>query len=92
MARRKKKKKWEVSKIIAVVLLTISVIDLQLSYILAFQGKEMGETLSVAIVSEIVAVTITYFIKSFKSKSNEENLKYRRDRYNVPAQEREEET
>lgn len=46
-------------------ILVVSLIDMQLSYILAFMGKEqIAESLSSEIASTIIAVMLGYFLKS----------------------------
>lgn len=48
------------------VILTVALIDIQLVFVLAFMNKnQIAETLGVAIVTEIVGVSIAYFIKAF---------------------------
>ena len=47
------------------LILVVSLIDLQLSYILAFMGKEqIAESLSSTIASTVIGVMIGYFIKA----------------------------
>ena len=47
------------------IILTVSLIDLQISYILAFLGKEqIAETLSTTIADTIVGVMLGYFLKA----------------------------
>lgn len=47
------------------IILAVSLIDLQLSYVLAFMGKEqIAETLSSTITETIVGVMLGYFIKA----------------------------
>lgn len=71
---RKKKKKKEKSykkwlktftkKAVAAILF-FSLLDLQLSYILAFMGKDqIAESLSSTIASTVIGVMIGYFLKS----------------------------
>jgi len=51
-------------KAVAVILM-ISLVDLQLSYLLAFMGKEqIAESLSSTIASTIIGVMIGYFLKA----------------------------
>lgn len=75
MAKKNKKKKYQMSKVLTGVIMLVALIDLQLSYILAFMGKEIAETLSVAIVTEIIAVVLGYFIKSFNETKEAERIK-----------------
>lgn len=57
-------------------ILLISLLDLQLSYVLAFIGKEqIAETLSSAIASTIVGVMIGYFLKALFETFFEEREK-----------------
>lgn len=53
------------SKQAVAIILAVSLIDLQLSYILAFMGKEqIAETLSSEIASVIIGVMLGYFMKA----------------------------
>lgn len=66
----KKKKKANIfktfTKMWVTILLVIAIIDLQLSYILAFIGKDtIAESLSIAIVTEIIGVSCVYMIRAF---------------------------
>lgn len=46
-------------------ILVISLVDLQLSYVLAFMGKEqIAETLSSTIADTIIGVMLGYFLKA----------------------------
>lgn len=75
MAKKNKKKKYQMSKVLTAFILIVAIVDLQLSYALAFMEKEIAETLSVAIVTEIVAVVLGYFIKSFNETKEAERIK-----------------
>ena len=77
MKRKKKKarrssfstftKKW-VSQ-----LMYVAIFDIQLSYLLAFMGKEqIAETLSITVVTEIIGVMAVYFVKSFLETKEQE--------------------
>lgn len=47
------------------VLLIVGIIDLQLSYVLAFLGHtEIAEQLSIAVVTEILGVSVAYIIRA----------------------------
>lgn len=53
------------SKKAVAIILAVSLIDLQLSYILAFLGKEqIAETLSGEIATTIIGVMTGYFLKA----------------------------
>lgn len=57
-------------------MLIIALFDLQLSYLLAFLGREqIAETLSITVVTEIIAVMLGYFMKSFKETKEEESVR-----------------
>lgn len=65
--RRKSYRKWlrTFSKRAVAIILAVSLIDLQLSYVLAFMGKEqIAETLSSEIASVIIGVMLGYFMKA----------------------------
>ena len=60
-------KKWlqTFSKKAVAIILVVSLLDLQLSYVLAFMGKEqIAESLSSEIASVIVGVMVGYFMKA----------------------------
>jgi len=68
--KKKEKKKPSLfetfTKLWVSVLLIVGVVDLQLSYVLAFLGyDQIAETLSVAVVTEIIGVTVAYIIRAF---------------------------
>lgn len=79
--RIKPHRKWlqTFSKKAVVIILAVSLIDLQLSYVLAFLGKEqIAETLSSTITEVIVGVMLGYFTKAlFETffEKREERLK-----------------
>lgn len=54
----------------------IAVIDIQLSYVLAFMGKEqIAETLSITVVTEIIGIMAVYFAKSFLETKEQEKVR-----------------
>lgn len=63
------------------IVLTVAIVDLQLTYALAFVGVALGrdtipiaETLSITIVTEIIAVILGYYLKSFfETKEEKKN-------------------
>lgn len=60
-------KKWlqTFTKKAVTVILVVALVDLQLSYVLAFLGKEqIAETLSSEIASVIIGVMLGYFMKA----------------------------
>lgn len=64
-------------------LMWMAVFDIQLSYVLAFLGMvEIAQSLSVAIVTEVIGVMIGYFAKSFFETREEEIMK-RKDEENA---------
>ena len=63
-------------------------IDLQLSYLLAFLGRtEIAENLSMTVVTTIIGTVITYCIKSFKETKEEEKVAYPREKNGVEQEE-----
>ena len=53
------------TKVAVTVIVAVSLIDLQLSYILAFMGKDqIAESLSSTITETIVGVMLGYFLKA----------------------------
>lgn len=65
--RQQSYKKWleTFTKRAVTAILVVSLFDLQLSYILAFLGKEqIAETLSATIADTIIGVMLGYFLKS----------------------------
>lgn len=61
-------------------LMYIAVIDLQLSYILAFLGREqIAEELSRTIVIEIIGVMLGYFGKSYFETREQEKVRLKED-------------
>lgn len=81
MKREPSYKKWlqTFSKKAVAIILAVSLIDLQLSYILAYLGKEqIAESLSSEIASVIIGVMTGYFMKAlFETffEKREERLK-----------------
>ena len=68
-----KRKRNTYTKKLVKWILAISMIDLQLSYLLAFLGRtEIAENLSMTVVTAIIGTVITYCIKSFKETKEEE--------------------
>lgn len=81
MAKQTKKRKKKVNlfetftKLWVSVLLVVAIIDLQLSYVLAYLGRDqIAETLSVAVVTEIIGVTGIYIIRAFFDTYSEKKM------------------
>lgn len=54
----------------------MAMFDIQLSYLLAFLGKEqIAETLSITVVTEIIGVMAVYFVKSFLETKEQEKIR-----------------
>lgn len=93
--RRRRKRKMNSSKLFetftklwVTILLIVAVIDLQLSYVLALLNRsEIAETLSVAIVTEIIGVIAVYMIKSFLETSSEKKHSLELKKLNLPDEE-----
>lgn len=80
MNRRKKSafKKWltTFTKTAVTVILVVCLLDLQLSYVLAFMGREIiAESLSSTIAETVIGVMIGYFIKALFETFLEEREK-----------------
>lgn len=83
-----KRKKNTYTKKLVKWILAISMIDLQLSYLLAFLGRtEIAENLSMTVVTTIIGTVITYCIKSFKETKEEEKVAYLREKNEVEQEE-----
>lgn len=60
----------------ATIILVVAIYDIQLTYVLAFLGmSDVAETLSITLVTEIVAVFITYCLKAYFGKKAEEDTR-----------------
>lgn len=79
MSNRRKSKMTFTKKWVNVILI-VALVDIQLTYVLALLDKQIAETLAITIVTEIVAVSIGYFIKSYLGKKAEEETKLERER------------
>ncbi|MEA5083308.1 MAG: hypothetical protein VB018_04045 [Lachnospiraceae bacterium] len=75
MARRRKRKtKIQTMKIIVFFILINAEIDLQLSYFLAYLGREnIAEALSKTLIVEVIGVVLVYAIKSYSETKQEKN-------------------
>ena len=78
--KRKRRKKIKFNfletctKFITIFIVTICLIDIQLSYFLAFSGKEqIAESLSSQIVVTILGVTTAYMIRAYFDTKAEQN-------------------
>lgn len=83
-------RKWlqTFSKRAVTIILIVSLIDLQLSYVLAFLGREqIAESLSSEIASVIIGVMLGYFMKALFETFFEK----REERLNKPSQANEKE-
>ena len=72
---KKKKTKKEYSKRMATLILAVALFDIQLTYVLAFLGHEIAETLSITLVTEVVAVFGIYCLKAYLGKKAEEKTR-----------------
>ena len=75
--RQDYKAKMTYSKRVTSIILGVALFDIQMTYVLAFLGMtDTAETLSIALVTEVIGVLITYSVKAYLGKRNEENLKH----------------
>ena len=64
--KRKQKKKVTFTKILVSVILFVSLLDVQLVFILAFLGRmQIAESMGICICTEIIATILGYLCKSF---------------------------
>jgi hypothetical protein len=73
MAKRKSKK--ETSKKLAIFILVISIIDIQLCIFATYFNHEIPTEIAVALITEVVAVVITYCLKAYFGKKAEEKTR-----------------
>ena len=79
----KKKDKLTFSKKMVIAILSVSLIDMQLPFILAFLGKpEIAETLAITIVTEIIGTVVTYSAKAFLENKEQEKIKFEKEKIN----------
>lgn len=69
----KKRNKRTYTKTMVRIIMFFAIVDLQLSYLLAFLGREqIAENLSIVVVTEIIGVSLGYFMKAyFETKQSE---------------------
>lgn len=80
----KKKAKTTFSKFWTEIILTISLIDIQICFLLCFLDKiQVAENLATAIVTQVVGVFFVYSTKAYFETKEEENMKYKRDRFEI---------
>lgn len=78
--RQDYKAKMTYSKRVTSIILGVALFDIQMTYVLAFLGMtDTAETLSIALVTEVIGVLITYSVKAYLGKRNEENLKHMKE-------------
>lgn len=71
-SEKSKKKIRQYTKVWVNIILTVSLIDIQLCFVLAFLDKtQIAETLGVAILTEVVAIALGYMIKAFFETSSQ---------------------
>lgn len=63
------------TKRMVIVLLIMGIIDVQFSYILALLGRDPAQELSIAVVTEILGVSVAYMVKAFFGKKEEEKTR-----------------
>ncbi|HIY04341.1 MAG TPA: hypothetical protein H9733_05205, partial [Candidatus Anaerotignum merdipullorum] len=79
----RRKRKTYTKKLVKWIL-AVALVDLQLSYLLAFLGKtEIAENLSMTVVTAIIGTVVTYCIKSFKETKEEEKVAYLREKNGI---------
>lgn len=73
---KKRSKLFETfTKLWVSIVLICAVLDLQLSYILAFLGREnIAETLSVSVVTEVIGVLAVYMVRAYFDTKSEKKM------------------
>lgn len=85
MAKRSETKRTFSKRMVKHIML-VALLDLQLTYLLAFLGKEqIAETLSGDICHTIIGIGLGYFLKSFFETREEEKMKKKREDENYDA-------
>lgn len=89
--KKEKKKKLDLlqtySKFWVTVILIFGLIDLQLSYVLAFLDKvQIAESLSVAVVTEIIAVMTAYLLRAYFDTATESKHNIEREKIGLSTQ------
>ena len=87
-SEKDKKKVRQYTKKWVDIILTVSLIDVQFCFVLAFLGKDqIAETLGIAIITEIVAIGLGYMLKAFfetnSQKKNELEMERIKRTYEV---------
>lgn len=74
-SEKDKKKVRQYTKKWVDIILTVSLLDVQFCFVLAFLGKDqIAETLGIAIITEIVAIGLGYMLKAyFETNSQKRN-------------------
>lgn len=81
MGRKKKNKTSTFTKTAVKWILVLSLLDLQLSYILAFLGRvEIAEDLSSTVATAVIGVMLGYFMKSFFETREEKKLEFEKEK------------
>lgn len=74
--KRRKSSKYTFTKCMVRILLAIAIIDLQLTYVLAFLGSpETLQDTSGKLITEILGVVLVYCVKSFFETREEEKIR-----------------
>ena len=77
MAKKRKKKvtKKETSKKLATLILIVALVDIQLCILATYFNREIPTEIAVALITEIVAVFLTYCLKAYFGKKAEEEIR-----------------
>lgn len=73
--RRKKVTKKETSKKLATLILIVALVDIQLCILATYLNREIPTEIAVALITEIVAVFLTYCLKAYFGKKAEEEIR-----------------
>lgn len=80
-SEKDKKKVRQYTKKWVDIILTVSLIDVQLCFVLAFLGKDqIAETLGIAIITEIVAIGLGYMLKAYFETNSQKKTELEMER------------
>lgn len=75
------------------VILIFAVIDLQLSYLLAYLGRDqIAESLSVAVVTEVIGVIAVYMVRAFFDTKSEKDMELKEKQLGLTSEQSESST
>lgn len=81
------------TKILVSIVIGVAILDLQLTYLLAFLNNgEIAENLSIALATEILGVTLGYCWKSFKETKASKEIELEHKKLKLDEEETDQES